>query len=50
MQGKKVSVLMESNKKGWTETYLPVILSEKAQQGEIKTLTIKGYTEDGLVG
>lgn len=50
MQGKKVSVLVESDKKGWTENYLPVILTKKAKQGDIITLTIKGYNENGLVG
>ena len=50
MQGKKVSVLVESDKKGWTENYVPVILNNKAKQGELITLTIKGYNENGLVG
>ena len=50
MLGKKVSVLVESDKKGWTENYLPVILNKKTKQGKIIELTIKGYTENGLVG
>ena len=50
MPGKKISVLVESDKKGWTENYLPVILNKKVQQGSIIELTVKGYTEDGLVG
>ena len=50
MQGKKVFVLVESDKKGWTENYLPVILTKKAKQGDIITCTIKGYNENGLVG
>ena len=50
MLGKKVSVLVESDKKGWTENYLPVILTKKAKQGAIITCTIKGYNENGLVG
>ena len=50
MVGKKVSVLVESDKKGWTENYLPVILTKKAEQGKIITLLIKGYDENGLVG
>ena len=50
MQAQKVAVLVESDKKGWTENYLPVILDKKAKQGEIIKLTIKGYNENGLVG
>ncbi len=50
MLGKKVSVLVESDKKGWTENYLPVILNKKTKQGKIIELTIKGYTENGVVG
>ena len=50
MQGKKTMVLVESDKKGWTENYLPVILNKKAKQGNIIKLTIKGYDENGLVG
>ena len=50
MVGKKVSVLVESDKKGWTENYLPVILTKKVEQGKIVTLLIKGYDENGLVG
>ena len=50
MQGKKTMVLVESDKKGWTENYLPVILNRKTKQGNIIKLTIKGYDENGLVG
>ena len=50
MQAQKVAVLVESDKKGWTENYLPVILDKKAKQGEIIKLTIKGYNENGMVG
>ena len=41
--GKEVSVLVESDKKGWTENYLPVILDGKVKQGEILELVITNY-------
>ena len=50
MVGKKVSVLVESDEKGWTENYLPVILSKKEKQGTIIKVKIKGYNKNGLVG
>ena len=50
MLGKEATLLVESDEKGWTENYLPVILSKKMKQGEIITLTIKGYNKNGLVG
>ena len=50
MQGKKTMVLVESDKKGWTENYLPVILNRKTKQRNIIKLTIKRYDENGLVG
>ena len=50
MIGKKATILVESDKKGWTENYLPVILSQKQNQGSIVEICIKGYNENGLVG
>ena len=50
MVGEEVSVLVESDEKGWTENYLPVILKKKDKQGKIIKLMIKGYNENGLVG
>ena len=50
MVGKKVTVLVESDEKGWTENYLPVILNKKEKQGDIIEIKIKGYDENGLVG
>ncbi|MGN0919727.1 MAG: tRNA (N(6)-L-threonylcarbamoyladenosine(37)-C(2))-methylthiotransferase MtaB [Alphaproteobacteria bacterium] len=50
MLGQEVSVLIESDEKGWTENYLPVILSHKRAQGQIVRVKIKGYDANGLVG
>ena len=48
--GKKATLLVESDEKGWTENYLPVILAKKTKKGNLIEITIKGYNENGLVG
>ncbi|MBE6445795.1 MAG: tRNA (N(6)-L-threonylcarbamoyladenosine(37)-C(2))-methylthiotransferase MtaB [Alphaproteobacteria bacterium] len=50
MVGKKVSVLAESDKMGWTENYLHVILNEKVAPGQLVQVLIKGVQDNALVG
>ena len=50
MVGKKMSVLVESDKMGWTENYLHVILSENVSAGQIIDIQIKGVKDNALVG
>ncbi len=50
MVGKTVSVLVESDKKGWTENYLHVILNSNAPVGQIISVQIKGVQDNALVG
>ena len=50
MVGKKVSVLVESDKMGWTENYLHVILNEKVAPGQLIQVLIKGVQDNALVG
>ncbi len=50
MVGKKVFVLVESDKKGWTENYLSVILTKNASVGQIVPVIIQGVQDNALVG
>ncbi len=50
MVGRKVQVLIEQNKMGWTENYLHVILDKEYPVGEIVSVQIKGVKEHALVG
>lgn len=50
MVGKKVNVLVESDKKGWTENYLHVILTPDIPVGQIAPVVIKGVQDNALVG
>lgn len=50
MVGKKVNVLVESDKKGWTENYLHVILTSDIPVGQIVPVIIKGVKNNALVG
>ena len=50
MVGKKVNVLVETDKKGWTENYLHVILSTDIPVGQIVPVIIKGVQDNALVG
>ena len=43
-------VLVESDKKGWTENYLHVILNNKYLAGKIVSIKIKGVKDNALVG
>ncbi len=50
MVGMKVNVLVESDKKGWTENYLHVILTSDVPVGQIVPVVIKGVQNHALVG
>ncbi len=48
--GKEVPVLVEAKGRGLTENYVPVMLSDTMEVGQLITLRIKGKKDDALVG
>jgi tRNA A37 methylthiotransferase MiaB len=48
--GKEVSVLIETDKMGWTENYLRVILDKNVDSGQLVQVVIKGVKDNALVG
>lgn len=50
MVGKEVSVLIETDKMGWTENYLRVILDKNVDSGQLVQVVIKGVKDNALVG